>query len=417
LLLASTLFVLLAGTVLDGSLTRGLDLTVLNALQSLRSPWGDHLMTSFSVPGDLPAFLIIACGLTGILWLRGQKRASYYLLAAAIFGLLAPLLMKYSLRVPRPPTAGESLGAWSFPSAHVMRTLTLYGFFSIMVARTLISEWRWLPYSLAALVVAAVALSRLYLGVHWLTDILASLTLGTAWVAFLGIAYHRHVAPISQRGLLLGGLATLIIPASLYALSAHEARFNSYQAEIETTTFPLKGWQQAVDERLPDYRNDIRGRNDQPLNIVIAGQPDCIARHLAPLGWQKAEMLDWHNLLRLLSSRTPIAQLPVSPQVHAGKHEVFALGRILDEDSRLLLRLWPTQIQLEAHKIPIFVGVVSRQLRSETLKLITIPRTDMAFQQAQSALFHEVEPLNFSLSVLRDRLFFDLSLEDSCRDL
>ncbi len=416
LLVTSMLFVVLAGTVLDGSLTRGLDLSVFNALQSLRSPWGDHLMTAFSVPGDLPAFMIIATGLTAILWLRGQRRASYYLLAATIFGLLAPLLMKYGLRIPRPPAAGESLGPWSFPSAHVMRTLTLYGFFSIMIARTLTSDWRWLPYSLAALIVAAVALSRLYLGVHWLTDILASITLGTAWIAFLGIAYHRHVEPISRRALLLGSLMFLIIPTGVYALSAHENRFNSYQAEPEVVTLPLSNWQQSVDKRLPGYRNDIRGRNDHPLNVVIAGQPDCLAKALSPGGWQKAELLDWHNLLRLLSSRAPLQDLPVTPQVHDGKHETFALERIVDKNSRTLLRLWPTTVQLGTEGIPVYVGVVSRQQRSEMLNLITIPRTDHSFRQAQEQLLHEVEPLNTNNSVIGGRLYFDLSAENSCID-
>jgi undecaprenyl-diphosphatase len=417
LLVTSTLSVILAGTVLDGSLTHGLDLTVFNALQSLRSPWGDHLMTAFSVPGDLPAFIIIASGLSVILWLRGQRRASYYLLAAIIFGLLAPLLMKFSLRVPRPPVAGDSLGPWSFPSAHVMRTLTLYGFFSIMVARTLTSEWRWLPYSLAALAVAAVALSRLYLGVHWLTDVLASITLGTAWIAFLGIAYHRHVEPISRRALLLGSLAFLILPSGVYALSAHEARFNSYQVLPEVVTLPDSNWQQSVNKRLPSYRNDIRDRNDHPLNVVIAGQPDCLAKALSPRGWQKAEMLDWHNLLRMLSSRTPLQDLPVTPQVHDGKHETFTLERILDENSRLLLRLWPTTIQLGAEETPVYLGVVSKQQRSEILKLITIPRTDLSFRQALQQLAAETDTLNIGHSVIGERLFFDLSVEKSCIDL
>ena len=128
LLVASLLFVVLTGTVLDGTLTQDLNLIVFNTLQSLRSPWGDHLMTAFSVPGDLSSFFIISCGLAAALWIRGQRRASYYLLAAILFGLLAPLLLKYTLRVPRPPAAGDSLGPWSFPSAHVLRTITLYGF-------------------------------------------------------------------------------------------------------------------------------------------------------------------------------------------------------------------------------------------------------------------------------------------------
>ena len=166
LVVTTLLFVLLTGVLLGGSFTANLDLLVYHALQSLRSPWGDHLMTVLSAPGDLSSILICACGLSISLWLQGHRRSAYYLVAATLFGLLTPLLLKYSLRIPRPPVASEALGPWSFPSAHVLRAITLYGFFSILIARGLLREWRWLPYGLAVLLVGTVALSRLYLRVH-----------------------------------------------------------------------------------------------------------------------------------------------------------------------------------------------------------------------------------------------------------
>ena len=229
LLVATLLFVLLTGVVLGGSLTAGLDQLVYTTLQSLRSPWGDHLMTAFSAPGDLASILIFAGGLGLVLWLRGDRRATYHLMAACLFGLLAPLLLKYSLQVPRPPGAGEALGPWSFPSAHVLRAVTLYGFFSIMLARSLQREWRWLPYSLAALLIGAVSLSRLYLGAHWLTDVVGSLMLGTAWVAFLGIAYHRHVEQASRKRLMIG--SALLFTALIIVLDVadHQTQLQKYQ--------------------------------------------------------------------------------------------------------------------------------------------------------------------------------------------
>ncbi|MCU7843784.1 MAG: VTT domain-containing protein [Candidatus Thiodiazotropha sp. (ex Monitilora ramsayi)] len=414
LLVASLLFVVLTGTVLDGTLTQDLNLIVFNTLQSLRSPWGDHLMTAFSVPGDLPFFFIISCGLAAALWVRGQRRASYYLLAAILFGLLAPLLLKYTLHVPRPPAAGDSLGPWSFPSAHVLRTITLYGFFSIMVARTLLHEWRWLPYSLAALIIGAVGLSRLYLGVHWLTDVLGSLMLGTAWIALLGIAYHRHVAPISHRSLLIGSLTVLIIPAAAYALSDHAARYNSYQPENVIVSQPYHSWQQRIESDLPLYRNDIRGENDHPLNIIIAGRLNCMTDHLAPMGWETAEMLDWHNLLRLLSSRTSMKALPVLPQVHAGDHEIIVLDKNLDDDSRLLLRLWPTHTRLDPGAIPVFVGTVSSQQTALMMNLITIPRTDMDFARAQEHLLADIKTLGNLVSIDAGRIYIDLTSKETC---
>ncbi|MEJ2590716.1 MAG: VTT domain-containing protein [Candidatus Thiodiazotropha sp.] len=418
LLVTTLLFVMLTGVVLGGSLTAGLDRTVFATLQSLRTPWGDHLMTALSAPGDLTVVLIFALGLSAALWLQGHRRAAGHLVAATLFGLLAPWLLKIALRIPRPPAAGDVLGPWSFPSAHVMRVVTLYGFFSIMVARTLIREWRWLPYSLAALLTGGVALSRLYLGVHWLTDVLGSLMLGTAWIALLGIAYYRHVEVATHKRLLIGTALLLGLLISGYAWQVHETRLATYQVAEKPLTQPLAGWRQAVDRALPRYRNDVRGDRDQPLDLVMAGQPACLLARLRDRGWQGAEMLDWHNLLRLLSPATPTARLPVPPQVHAGRHEAAVLRKDLTDGSRLLLRLWSTRIRLVPGDIPVYVGNVSRQRIDSLMNLLVVPRTDRDFEAPFEQLQTDIGNMPRNLSALADgRLLIDLAGDTACGGL
>ncbi len=393
LLVTTLLSVLLTGVVLGGSMTAGLDQLVHATLQSLRSPWGDHLMTAFSAPADLGPFLLFA-GVVGLLlWLRGERLAVSHLLAAGLFGLLAPWLLKVALQVPRPPTAGDALGPWSFPSAHVLRAVTLYGFFSIMLARGLQREWRWLPYSLAALLVGAVSLSRLYLGVHWLTDVLGSLMLGTAWVAFLGIAYHRHEERAARKPLILtAGLLSLVLASSL-ALARHDERLRLYQPARSIATYPLQAWQSRLPQELPRVRNDLRGSGDQPLNLVLAGDPGCLLQSLASRGWRPAEMLDWRNLLRLLSPQTGIDQLPVLPQVHGDAHEQAVFSKNLSDGTRLLIRLWATDIRLTPGDVPLLIGNVSSQHADPLLHLLAIPRTGGDFDRPYRLLLEDLRVL------------------------
>lgn len=416
LLITTLLFVLLTGVLLGGSLTTGMDQFIYNTLQSLRTPWGDHLMTAFSAPGDLSSFLIFAIGLSGALWLRGQRRAAYYTLAAGLFGLLAPWLLKYLLRIPRPPAAGDALGPWAFPSAHVLRVVTLYGFCSIMIARGLLREWRWLPYSLAALLVGAVSLSRLYLGVHWLTDVLGSLMLGTAWTALLGIAYYRHVVAVDRKRLLIGAALSLL--AFTWGLSAygHSASLTLYQVRDRGERISLDAWRGAPERRLPDQRNDVGGEAAQPLNLVLAGEPACLLARLRASGWRRAEMLDWGNLLHLLSPDAPAASLPVLPQAHAGAHEAAVFSKPLADSSRLVLRLWRSAIRLVPGEIPLLVGNVSRQHSRSLMGLLAIPRTDDDFTQPFAILRDDLA----GLGELRDagdaqRLVIDLSPQGTPR--
>ncbi len=414
LLVTTLLFALLTGVVLGGSLTTGLDQLVYTTLQSLRTPWGDHLMTAFSAPGDIISILLFAAALGLVLWLRGERRASYHLLAACLFGLLAPWLLKISLQVPRPPAAGEALGPWSFPSAHVLRAVTLYGFFSIMFARNLQREWRWLPYSLAALLIGAVSLSRLYLGVHWLTDVVGSLMLGTAWVAFLGIAYHRHVEQVSHRRLMLGTALLVTLLASALAMADHNRQLSHYQPAGESKTHPLKEWRQLIGQ-LPEFRNDLRGERNHPLNLVLAGEPACLLQRLSKRGWQSAEMLDWHNLLRLLSPRSELSRLPVLPQVHGDAHEQAVFSKYQPDGSRLLLRLWSTDYRLMPGRAPLLIGNVTRQRAEPLLHLLVIPRTDDNFSPPFNQLLEDL-PARQSTAVVRqgNRLLIDLIAAGSC---
>jgi undecaprenyl-diphosphatase len=389
LLLATLFFVLITGIVLDGTLTKDADLSVYSTMQSLRTPWGDRLMVLFTGLGDLGSVLPIAIGVSILLLLQNHRRAFYYLLAATAFGLLAPLLLKYGLRIPRPPDTPEFLGPWSFPSAHALRSITLYGFLSIMIARTLVREWRWFPYSLAALAIGAVSLSRLYLGVHWVTDILGSLALGTAWIALLGIAYYRHVTAESHSITLIGATLLLLLACGSYGWFHAEQRSAVFEQQPQIVHLTAQQWEQgAID--IPRYRNDILGSKDHPLNFQFAGDRAQLADLLQQRGWQRAEMLGWGNILRLLSPNPGIDALPVLPQVHEARHEELVMVKSVSPQKRLLLRLWATPFRISPGDLEISVGNVTFQGAETVIGMLTIPRTIRQFEQPASLLMQDL---------------------------
>jgi undecaprenyl-diphosphatase len=378
LLLATLIFALLTGIVLDGSLTKTTDLLVYNALQSLRTPWGDHVMLLLTSLADLSTILIFSGATAVVLILQGHLRAFYYLLAAIAFGLIAPLLLKYGLRIPRPPSVTDELGPWSFPSAHVLRSVTIYGFYSIMVARILIRDRRWLPYSIAACIVGGVALSRLYLGVHWVTDVLASLTLGIAWLALLGIAYYHHVEAESRfTALVASGVLILALCTGYQGLhvdqQAHIYQVHP-QVKIVSETSLLSG-----KVTIAAARHDIRGQGNHPLNLQFVGDSEQLAAQLLTQGWKIAEMLSWNNILRLLSPSTPLAELPVLPQVHDASHERLVLVKNLTQNKRIILRLWRAPVFIDSESRPLFVGNVSAQKAKKLFRLLVIPSTESDF--------------------------------------
>ncbi|MES9969355.1 MAG: LssY C-terminal domain-containing protein [Candidatus Thiodiazotropha sp.] len=403
LLLATLLFMLITGIVLDGSITRASDQLIYSALQSLRTPWGDQLMTLFTSLGDLESILGTGFGIAVLLLLQGHRRAFYYLVAATGFGLLAPVLLKYGLRIPRPPHSADLLGPWSFPSAHVLRSLTLYGFLSIMIARTLTREWRWFPYSIAALIIGAISLSRLYLGVHWATDILGSITLGIAWIALLGIAYYRHVEAESQATALIGATLLLLLSCTSYGWYQAAEKSSSYEHIAKTVQISREAWRRGHTE-LPQYRNDIFGDRDHPLNIQLAGDQAHLISLLLEQGWQRAEMLGWGNALRLLSPNAKLATLPVPPQVHDARHEELVMVKPVSEQQRLLLRLWSTPYRLAPGGERICIGNVTLQGSESVIGMLTIPRTIRQFDQPADILRQDLRELKQGTRIESDEL-------------
>jgi membrane protein DedA with SNARE-associated domain/membrane-associated phospholipid phosphatase len=127
-----------------------------------------------------------------LVWTR-----SWYWLRALLLivpgGMLLNLMTKFAFHRARPlfddPIA--TLTTYSFPSGHVAAATLLYGLLAAY-AMTKISAWRWrvLLVLIAFLIIALVALSRIYLGAHYLSDVLAAFGEGVAWLALCLTATH-----------------------------------------------------------------------------------------------------------------------------------------------------------------------------------------------------------------------------------
>ena len=127
-------------------------------------------------------FALVSCVL---LW----KRLWYWLLGLVLVvagGMLLNVMLKDLFGRARPGWADPlmALSGPSFPSGHTMMATIIYGFIATyLMLRTASWPWRFLLAAITILLVFSVALSRMYLGAHYLSDVLAAMAAGTAWVA------------------------------------------------------------------------------------------------------------------------------------------------------------------------------------------------------------------------------------------
>ena len=215
-LIAALAFALIAGTwafvalledVVMGDPIVGLDKAVYAALQRLREPAFDTVLVAITELGDSKVVMpVAAAGLAALLLMR-RWRAALFLLIATAGAAVFVGGVKGVIHRPRPVQIYDGLVQYSFPSGHASMSIVLYGTLAFLLAYGAPARWRRRVAFLALALVALIAFSRVYLGAHWLSDVLAGLAFGMAWVALLAMIYVRgKPAPVPAKafaGLLL----------------------------------------------------------------------------------------------------------------------------------------------------------------------------------------------------------------------
>jgi len=140
------------------------------------------------------SFFIIPLGIAvgGYLWLRRHTWQPLVMLAAAFLGAAGLYdIVKPTVGRSRPPAALQVGGpdeGWAFTSGHATQSIAFYGMLAVVLILWWAPKRRLLVASGAAIVVLVIGASRLYLGVHWLTDVLGGYALGLAWLSLVMVA-------------------------------------------------------------------------------------------------------------------------------------------------------------------------------------------------------------------------------------
>jgi membrane protein DedA with SNARE-associated domain/membrane-associated phospholipid phosphatase len=354
---------------------------VFQFLQTLRTVWVDRAMVAVTELGDLT--VVAAVTLAAILWLlwRRNWRGAAHVTAAVAGTSAFTLLMKVTLRLPRPYPVSSGWGIFAFPSGHSAANAALYGFLAIMVSWEVGPRRRVLIAALVTLLVAAIAFSRVYLGAHWLSDVLAGVAFGTAWAAFLGLAYlRRNPAPVGAGGLCAAAAVALLVTGAVHVGRQHAADDRVYAPRTEVATIPAALWWREAWTRLPARRVDLTGEVGAPLTVQWAGSAAALARRLAADGWKAPVPWSLRSALARLRPHAGLASLPVLPHLENGRPEVLVLTRAAaggSGEARLVLRLWRCDFRLAAAgapAIPVLVGTVAQEHIERPVWFLTTAR-------------------------------------------
>ena len=196
---AAILFAVLARLVVGG-FTQQFDETTLRWLEARRTPWLDeHMLEITTIGSGLPLILMVIVA-SIFLWGSRHHWSVYFLVMSALGGQVVNRLLKAEFGRPRPIVVdwGQHVDTLSFPSGHAMSSFIVYGSLAYLVARMApnraLKRFTW---AFAAFMILTVGISRMYLGVHYPSDVLAGFIGGLAWVMFVAasMAALRFFAP------------------------------------------------------------------------------------------------------------------------------------------------------------------------------------------------------------------------------
>ncbi len=184
------IFVQIADYVMDGG-KGALDREILLAFRNsadLSDPIGPHwleeIMRDFTGLGGVGVLALITGAVVGFFFITGRRHSAWMVAASIGSGVVVNNLLKWGFDRARPDVVPHIAAVFSqsFPSGHAMLSAIVYLTLGVLVARTQ-TGWRIKLYilSVATGLTVLIGISRLYIGVHWPTDVLAGWVAGAAW--------------------------------------------------------------------------------------------------------------------------------------------------------------------------------------------------------------------------------------------
>jgi undecaprenyl-diphosphatase len=170
-------------------------LLILRTPDNLSDPigpkWFEEMMRDFTALGSTGVLTVMVLAAVGFLALTRRAHAAWFVLASVLGGVLISQTMKWAYARPRPELVphGAEVFTASFPSGHSMMSAVVYLTLGALLARTQAArDAKAYILAVGVVLTVLVGVSRVYLGVHWPTDVLAGWVLGGLWAMLCWLA-------------------------------------------------------------------------------------------------------------------------------------------------------------------------------------------------------------------------------------
>ena len=356
-----------------------LDISIFTLMREMRNAPADEIMIVITMLGDAVVMAMLSVVIIAWLIWRKANRAAIAAAIAIVAAKLFEIVMKFGIQRPRPTDmnyGGPEL--FSFPSGHATMAAVIFGVLAVLVSHSMGRWGRALVYGVCASAVVSIGYSRVYLGAHWLSDVVAGLLFGTVIAASFGVAVEaippRRIKPL---GLFGAALVIFILAGAAHVTASFHKTANIYALPEKLILVPVSDWVSREWERLPPRRIDLAGKPEEVFLAQYAGTLEPLSQELQQAGWALSPNWTWRESLPYLNPNAALTELPPRPALHEGLKAKLTMVRTPADapEQREVLRAYKTDLATasgEAVK-PIYLLSLTREVRSDGFHLYAIP--------------------------------------------
>jgi membrane protein DedA with SNARE-associated domain/membrane-associated phospholipid phosphatase len=348
------LFLVVAMNVFEQGILTSFNHPTFEFLRSIRNPKTDLVMIGITLLGDVRVLALSMIFISIWLFLSKNFRLAFHWLAALAIGLLLSNVLKYFFFFPRPTGLLHASSTSSFPSGHTLLSMMFYGFFATCSTMHIEKRYRQYAYYIALSVILLVGFSRLYLGAHWLTDVIASLFLGYAFLACVILSYRRKALPTKM--LYFSSVVVFITCVTwvCYFELTYQRSLHHYSLNWPLQTIDENSWWGKLNSVLPTYRQNRIGNPQEPMNIQLSGDIEKLKRGLIIQGWTATpNMTILNNTIQKFSSNNIGSS--ILPALYLNKGPVLFMVKD-DPKAKLILKLWHSNVYLSESWNELYIG-------------------------------------------------------------
>jgi hypothetical protein len=275
-------------------------------------------------------------------------------------------LMKHFIHEPRPLGFNYVAHSNGFPSGHTALSTVAFGLLVYWTTLKQSMGWRSSWRIFAVIWLFLIGVSRLYLGAHWLWDVVGAYALASAVWLLVTLLYRRTQCKKQLRFEQYSPWVVLFLVIATTGLFV----WKNYDREVyrttpfwEQKTETLTQWLQNPHRYIPQFMNNRFGQPSLPMNIQWVGDLTCVRQELEDMGWRSpAKPWDVTNLVKRLTQKNAENHLPILKRRFEGKTpDLVLIKTAKDRDSIFQLYLWTSAVRIDRTEAHVLVGFINQR--------------------------------------------------------